>query len=109
MPGSFEHEVRVACGSGHGQNLVFLDFQGFQVHNVDFLEFSRRSLYVLALAFARSRVSGVVRLFDEISVFSDSCIFFIFRVCFGSFKSVLAFYHATKTVFGHFIKFQHFQ
>ena len=85
MPGSFEHEVRVACGSGHGQNLVFLDFQGFQVHNVDFLDFSRRSLYVLALAFARSRVGGVVRLFDEISVFSDSCIFFIFRVCFGSF------------------------
>ena len=44
MPESYEHEVRVACGSGHGQNLVFLSFQG---HNVDFFDISRRSVYVL--------------------------------------------------------------
>ena len=30
--------------TGHGQNLVFLSFQG---HNVDFFDISRRSVYVL--------------------------------------------------------------
>ena len=44
MPESYEHEVRVAGGSGQGQNLVFLSFQG---HNIDFFDISRRSVYVL--------------------------------------------------------------
>ena len=35
---SREHEVRVAGGSGQGQNLVFLSFQG---HDVDFFDIFR--------------------------------------------------------------------
>ena len=80
MPESYEHEVRVAGGSGQGQNLVFLSFQG---HNVDFFDISRRSVYVLVRSLRSLRVGGVARSLSEISVL--------------------------KTVFGHFIIFQHFQ
>ena len=44
VPESYEHEMLVAGGSGQGQNLVFLSFQG---HNVDFFDISRGSVYVL--------------------------------------------------------------
>ena len=63
MPESYEHEVRVAGGSGHGQNLVFLSFQG---HNDDFFDISRRSVYVLVRSLRSLRVGGVARLFEQI-------------------------------------------
>ena len=81
--------MRVACGSGHGQNLVFLGFQG---HNVDFFDISRRSVYVLVRSLRSLRVGGVLRLFKQIPVFfSDSGIFFIFRVFFGDFSHLWLF------------------
>ena len=59
--------MRVAGGSGHGQNLVFLGLQG---HNVDFFLIFRAEAYTCWSArFARSCVGGVARLFKEISVF----------------------------------------
>ena len=81
--------MRVACGSGHGQNLVFLGFQG---HKVDFFDNSRRSVYVLVRSLRSLRVGGVLRLFKQIPVFfSDSGIFFIFRVFFGDFSHLWLF------------------
>ena len=75
MLGSYEHEVRVAGGSGHVQNLVFLGFQG---HNVDFFYFSCRSRHVLVRSLRSLRVDGVARLSNEISVFFEFWYFFIF-------------------------------
>ena len=80
MPESYEHEVRVAGGSGHGQNLVFLSFQG---HNVDFFDISRRSVYVLVRSLRSLLVGGVARLFKEISVFFGFWYFFNFQLFFG--------------------------
>ena len=109
MPESYEHEVRVAGGSGHGQNLVFLGFQG---HNVDFLIFRAEAYTCWSARFARSRVGGVARLFKQIPVFFRILdFFFIFRVFFGHFShfsQFFAFYHEKKTVFGHFIRFRYF-
>ena len=82
MPESYEHEVRVAGGSGHGQNPVFLSFQG---HNVYFFDISRRSVYVLVRSLRSLRVGGVARLFNEISVFFGFWYFFHFSSIFGSF------------------------
>ena len=44
MPESYEHEVRVAGGSGHDQNPVFLDVQR---HNIDFLSWWCVALFKL--------------------------------------------------------------
>ena len=74
---SYEHEVRVAGGSGHGQNLVFLSFQG---HNVGFLIFRAEAYTCWSARFARSSVGGVARLFKEISFFFGLWYFFSFRV-----------------------------
>ena len=83
MPESYEHEVRVAGGSGHGQNLVFLSFQG---HNVDFFDISRRSVYVLVRSLrSLARWWCFAFIQADFGFFSDSGIFFIFRVFFGSF------------------------
>ena len=79
MPDSYEHEVRVAGGSGQGQNLVFLSFQG---HNVDFFDISRRSVYVLVRSLRSLLVGGVARLFKEISVFFRFWYFFNFQLFF---------------------------
>ena len=67
--------MRVAGGSGHGQNLVFLGVQG---HNVDFFDFSRRSEYVLVRSLRSLWVGGVVRLLNKISVFFRILVFFSF-------------------------------
>ena len=75
MPESYEHEVRVAGGSGQGQNLGFSSFQG---HNVDFFIFRAEAYTCWSARFARSRVGGVARLFKEISVFFGFWYFFLF-------------------------------
>ena len=78
VPESYEHEVRVAGGSGHGQNLVFLSFQG---HNVDFFDISRRSVYVLVRSLRSLSRWWCCAFFKEISVFFGFWyFFFIFRV-----------------------------
>ena len=51
--------MRVAWSSDHVQDVVFLGFQG---HHVDFLDFSRRSEYVLVRSLRSLRVGGVARL-----------------------------------------------
>jgi hypothetical protein len=79
VPESYEHEVRVAGGSGQGQNLVFLSFQG---HDVDFFDISRRSVYVLVRSLRSLLVGGVARLFKEISVFFWILVLFQFSVIF---------------------------
>ena len=65
--------MRVAWSSDHVQDLVFLGFQG---QNVDFFDFSRRSVYVLVRSLRSLRVGGVACLFKEISVFFRILVFF---------------------------------
>jgi len=98
--------VRVAWTSDHVQDLVFWDFQG---HNVDFFDFSRRSGYVLVRSLRSLRVGGVARLFNEISVFFGFWYFFHFSSIFWVILVSFGFLSCKKTVFGHFIKFRHFQ
>ena len=71
MPESYEHEVRVAGGSGHVQNLVFWVFR---VMMLIFLIFRAEACMCWS---ARSRVGRVSRSFKLISVFSDSGIFLL--------------------------------
>ena len=93
MPESYEHEVRVAGGSGQGQNLGFSSFQG---HNVDFFDISRRSVYVLVRSLRSLCVGGVARLFKEISVFfSDFGTFSIFPGIFSVFSVICGFLSRT--------------
>ena len=95
--------MRVAWSSDHVQDVVFLGFQG---HHVDFLDFSRRSEYVLVRSLRSLCVGGVSRLFKQIPVFFGFWYFFFhFSSIFWSFQSFVAFYHEKKTVFGHFIRF----
>ena len=82
MPDSYEHEVRVAGSSGQGQNLVFLSFQG---HNVNFLIFRAEAYTCWSARFARSGLVVLRVYLMKFRFFSDSGIFFIFRVFFGSF------------------------
>ena len=99
---SREHEVRVAWSSDHVQDLVFWGFQGF---NVDFFDFSRRSVYVLVRSLRSLRVGGVARLFNEISVFFGFWYFFHFSSIFWVILVSFGFLSCKKTVFGHFIRF----
>ena len=92
MPESYEHEVRVACGSGHGQNLVFLSFQG---HDVDFFDISRRSVYVLVRSLRSLRVGGVARLLNEISGFFGFWYFSHFSIIFWVISVICGFLSRT--------------
>ena len=63
-----------AGGSGHGQNLFFLGFQG---HNVDFFDISRRSVYVLVRSlrslarwWCRAFIQGAIGFFRILVFFS---------------------------------------
>ena len=64
-------------GSGHGQNLFF--FWVFRVIMLIFLIFRAEAYTCWSARFARSRVGGVARLFEEIRFFSDSGIFSVFQ------------------------------
>ena len=58
-----------------------------------FLIFRAEAYTCWSARFARSRVGGVARLFKEISVFfSDSSIFFIFRVFLCHFSNLWIFF-----------------
>ena len=106
MPESYEHEVRVAWSSDHGQDLDFWYFLG---HHVDFFDFSRRSVYVLVRSLRSLRVGGVARLLNEISVFFGFWYFFHFSSIFWVILVSFGFLSCKKTVFGHFIRFRHVQ
>ena len=91
--------MRVACGSGHGQNLVFLGFQG---HNVDFFDISRRSVYVLVRSLRSLRVGGVLRLFKQIPVFFRILVFFSFFEYFLVISVICGFLSRKKDCFWPF-------
>ena len=91
MLGSYEHEVRVAGGSGHVQNLVFLGFKG---HNVVFFIFHAEADTCWSARCARSGL-----------VVSNSIIFFRFM---GKFikKAYIRVIFVNHVILGYFGSFR---